>query len=55
MKVAKEPDYRTFDEYQKAFYPSGSARRMIKNDDPYKLGEDMAKDSLRKFRGILSK
>lgn len=50
----KKPATYTFDEYQKKFFPVSSKRQTFKEEDPYKVGLNLAKESLNKVKHILA-
>lgn len=51
-KRAQRHEYKSLEDYQKRFFPkSPAATRAV--DNPQKYGENLAKESLRKFSRIL--
>lgn len=46
----KERKYQSFDEYLDSFYPDGRKKALRQNKEPYDIGEDLVRESFRKFR-----
>ncbi len=52
----KKQEYYSFAEYKKNFYPASSEQqllRVLKADDSYQIGVNLARESLNKFKKFL--
>ncbi len=50
-----EKEYSSFDEYKKNFFPNTDDNYSLQADDPRNLGINMARESLNKFKRLLTK
>lgn len=53
--IRKKMEYRSYEEYEKKYYPTTVSKQSIKEEDPYDVGVKLAKESLDKFKDILLK
>ena len=51
-RSGKERQYKSFDEYVDSFYPSSRKKGLLQNKEPYDIGEDLVRESLRKLRTV---
>ena len=52
----RKQGYNSFEEYKKKFYPASleqQSLKVLKPDDPYKIGVNLAIESLNKFKHLL--
>lgn len=51
----EQHEYNSYEAYKREFYPKSSKKKPFTNDDPYKLGVNMAKETLEKVKPSLPK
>lgn len=53
-KKKVQEEFRTYDEYLERFFPQERKRQEVENEDLYAFGENLARESLKRVRSVLT-